>query len=68
MIFFVGVDIAKFKHDCFIYDETVNPMKDSFSFTNDLVGFSTLLLFFNFLKDKGKIKTSFESTGHYHIL
>lgn len=67
MIYFVGIDIAKFKHDCFICDETGNTVKDSFSFTNDLVGFSTLLSILNSLKDKGEIKIGFESTGHYHF-
>ena len=67
MTYFVGIDIAKFKHDCFICDETGKTVKDSFSFTNDSVGFSTLLSILNPLKDKGKIKIGFESTGHYHF-
>ena len=68
MTFYVGIDIAKFKHDCFIADENGHVIKPSFSFQNDNNGFYTLLEILNDLKSKGQIKIGFESTGHYHYL
>jgi transposase len=65
--FYVGIDIAKFKHDCFIADDQGCVVRDSFSFSNDLGGFNQLLSILNDLKFKGKIKIGFESTGHYHF-
>ncbi len=67
MTYYVGIDIAKFKHDCFIADESGSAVRDSFSFKNDKDGFEFLLSILNDLKPKGKIKIGFESTGHYHF-
>ena len=67
MTFYVGIDIAKFKHDCFIADERGCVVKDSFSFQNDKSGFDFLLSILNDLKTIGQVKIGFESTGHYHF-
>ena len=67
-MYYIGIDIAKFKHDCFIADENGHVIKPSFSFQNDNNGFYTLLEILNDLKSKGQIKIGFESTGHYHYL
>lgn len=67
MAFFVGIDVAKFKHDCFIADDNGRVIKDSFSFKNDKAGFNVLLLALDELKPKEQIKIGFESTGHYHF-
>ena len=67
MTCFVGIDIAKFKHDCFIADENGCVVRDSFSFKNDKDGFQVLLSILKSLKPKGQIKIGFESTGHYHF-
>ena len=67
MTYFVGIDIAKFKHDCFISDENGCVVRDSFSFKNDKDGFKVLLSILKDLKPKGQIKIGFESTGHYHF-
>ena len=67
MTFFVGIDIAKYKHDCFIMDENGCVIRDSFSFSNDSDGFNFLLSILKDIKKKGKIKIGFESTGHYHF-
>ena len=67
MTFFVGIDVAKFKHDCFIADDNGRVIKDSFSFKNDKDGFNILLLALNELKPIEQIKIGFESTGHYHF-
>lgn len=67
MTYYVGIDIAKYKHDCFIADEQGCVVRDSFSFKNDKDGFLFLLSILKSIKPKGKIKIGFESTGHYHF-
>lgn len=67
MTYYVGIDIAKYKHDCFIADDSGCVIRDSFSFTNDKDGFNVLLSILKELKPKGQIKIGFESTGHYHF-
>lgn len=65
MTYFVGIDIAKFKHDCFIQDHNGEVIRNSFSFPNNLKGFNTLLDVLNSLDHSQKIKIGLESTGHY---
>lgn len=67
MTYFIGIDIAKYKHDCFIADDSGCVIRDSFSFSNDKDGFNVLLSILKELKSKGQIKIGFESTGHYHF-
>lgn len=43
MTYYVGLDIAKFKHDCFILDSNGEVIQESFSFKNDSMGFNQLL-------------------------
>ena len=40
---FVGIDIAKFKHDCCIINDKHRVVKTSFTFKNDLTAFNELL-------------------------
>ena len=42
MTFFIGIDIAKYKHDCFILNHEGEVIRESFSFTNDRAGFAYL--------------------------
>lgn len=65
MTYFVGLDIAKYKHDCFIMDENGNVIKDSFSFSNDSEGFNTLLNELQKLDPNQEKRIGLESTGHY---
>lgn len=67
MTYYVGIDIAKFKHDCFIADDNGCVVRDSFSFKNNKDGFEVLIAILKELKLKGQIKIGFESTGHYHF-
>ena len=67
MTYYVGIDIAKYKHDCFIADDSDCVIREPFSFNNDKNGFTILLSILKNLKNKGKIKIGFESTGHYHF-
>ncbi len=41
-MYFVGIDISKFKHDCAIIDEFGDTVTPSWSFTNDCEGFALL--------------------------
>ena len=63
---FVGIDVAKDKHDCFIINSDGEILFDSFTITNNMEGFENLL---NKIKstsnDLAKIKVGLEATGHY---
>ena len=62
-MYFVGIDISKFKHDCAIIDDLGDVVTPSWSFNNDCEGFSLLA---ELLTNLGKnVKIGFESTGHY---
>ncbi|MBS5966605.1 IS110 family transposase [Finegoldia magna] len=37
-MFFVGIDVAKDKHDCFVFNSDGEVVKDVFTFSNDLAG------------------------------
>ena len=41
-MYFVGIDISKFKHDCVVIDEIGDTILPSQSFSNDCEGFSLL--------------------------
>lgn len=62
-MYFVGIDISKFKHDCAIIDEIGDVVTPSWSFTNDCEGFSSLKKLLQNLGDE--IKIGLEATGHY---
>ena len=65
MTYYVGLDLAKYKHDCFIMDENGEVIRDSFSFNNDLIGFNTLLNALNALDPNQEKRIGLEATGHY---
>ena len=62
-MYFVGIDISKFKHDCIVIDEIGNTILPSWSFNNDCEGFSLLRERLCSLEDD--IKIGLEATGHY---
>ncbi len=62
-MYFVGIDISKFKHDCTIIDELGDVITPSWSFQNDREGFSLLRELLDALE--GEKKIGLESTGHY---
>lgn len=66
MMYLVGIDCAKNKHDCCILDDTKQSIIESFSFKNNREGFTELLNVLEALKPSAdKIKIGFEATGHY---
>lgn len=64
-MYLVGIDISKFKHDCFIQSETGEVIKNSFSFNNSKDGFDYLLNVLNVLDHSQEIRIGLEATGHY---
>ena len=62
-MYFVGIDISKFKHDCAIVDELSDVITPSWSFPNDCEGFSLLKELLDALN--GERKIGLEATGHY---
>jgi len=65
MTFFIGIDIAKYKHDCFILNHEGEVIRESFSFTNDRTGFAYLKEILSTLDSNQTMRIGFESTGHY---
>lgn len=65
MSYFVGIDIAKNKHDCFIATGDGEVVRNSFTFPNNDEGFRTLKATLDQLNHSQKIKIGLEATGHY---
>ena len=64
---FVGIDVAKDKHDCFIINSEGEVLKDVFTIENSKQGFELLLQSINTCTGVGeKIKVGLEATGHYN--
>lgn len=62
-MYYIGIDISKFKHDCAVIDDSGEIITPSWSFTNDSEGFSQLKLLLDSLDSETRI--GLESTGHY---
>ena len=64
MIYYVGVDISKYKHDFCIISNTGEVIVENSSFENNKKGFQSLL---ELLKpyNKSDVRIAFEATGHY---
>lgn len=65
---FVGIDVAKEKHDCHIMDSMGEILCDHFSFPNSKQGFEDFLALLkkcNGNKNLNNVKVGLESTGHY---
>ena len=66
MIYYVGIDISKYKHDFCIISNAGELIVENFSFQNNKIGFQSLL---EQLKpyNKSDIRIAFEATGHYSL-
>ena len=64
MIYYVGIDISKFKHDFCIISNAGEVIVENSSFENNKKGFQ---FFLDQLKsyDKTQVRIAFEATGHY---
>ena len=64
MRYFIGIDVAKFKHTACVIDTDGTVLVESFDFTNDIIGFQSLLKNIkSFLKKKHLV--GMEDMGHY---
>ncbi len=61
---FVGIDVAKDKHDCCILSSTGEELA-CFTFSNDRVGFDCLISTISSFGSLEDVKIGLESTGHY---
>lgn len=64
-MYVIGIDISKYKHDCFITDDAGVVIRDVFSFDNNWIGFGQFLDALKTLNPDVKKKIGFEATGHY---
>ena len=63
---FVGIDVAKNKHDCFITNTDGESLFRSFTITNNLDGFHDLYRkIASVTENITKVKVGLEATGHY---
>ena len=63
---YVGIDVAKDKHDCFITNSDGEVLFKAFSISNNLNGFSDLYQkIASVMEDFTKVKVGLEATGHY---
>lgn len=64
---YVGIDIAKDKHDCFIVNSDGEVLYDVFTVQNNMDGFEDLLFKIKTVeKNPDKVKVGLEATGHYN--
>lgn len=63
---YVGIDIAKDKHDCFITNSDGSVLFKPFTIPNNREGFETLFQRIESVtEDLSKVKVGLEATGHY---
>lgn len=65
---YVGIDVAKSKHDCCILESDGLTVRDTFTFANDRDGFNRLMETITATAQEtetGSIKAGLEATGHY---
>jgi transposase len=63
-MYLVGIDISKYKHNCFIATETGMQLKE-FNFENNFEGFKQFHQVLTQLDQDQEIRIGLESTGHY---
>lgn len=66
-LYFIGIDISKYKHDCFILSAADQKVVSKFTVKNDKAGFEQLLTVFNSLSNPEDIRTGFEPAAHYAL-
>lgn len=63
---YVGIDVAKDKHDCFITNSDGQVLFKPFTISNNREGFETLFQRIESISDDlSKVKVGLEATGHY---
>ena len=63
---YIGIDVAKDKHDCFITNSDSEVLFKAFTIANNLDGFNDLYQkIASVMDDVTKVKVGLEATGHY---
>ena len=63
---YVGIDVAKDKHDCFICNSEGEVLFNAFTIPNSMEGFDSLYQkVLSVTDDLSKVKVGLEATGHY---
>ena len=63
---YIGIDVAKDKHDCFITNSDSEVLFKAFTIFNNLDGFNDLYQKIeSVMDDVTKVKVGLEATGHY---
>ena len=63
---YVGIDVAKDKHDCYIANSDGEVLAEVFTIPNDQIGFNLLFQTLQSVApDLSKVKVGLEATGHY---
>ena len=62
---YVGIDVAKDKHDCFITNSDGEVLFKAFTIANNLTGFTELYQKIeSVMEDVSKVKVGLEATAH----
>lgn len=66
-MFYIGIDVAKYKHDCCITDDSGDHVKRIFTITNNQEGFLSLKReIAASTSNLSRVVIGLEATGHYH--
>ena len=66
-MYFIGIDISKYKHDCCIISASDQKVVSKVTIKNNKAGFDELLTIINSLSNPEDIRIGFESTAHYAL-
>ena len=66
-MYFIGIDISKYKHDCCIISAADQKVVAKLTIKNNKAGFDELLTIINSLSAPESIRIGFESTAHYAL-
>ena len=66
-MYFIGIDISKYKHDCCIISAADQKVISKVTIKNNKAGFDELLTIINSLSNPEGIRIGFESTAHYAL-
>ncbi len=66
-LYFIGIDISKYKHDCCVMSAAAQTVVAKFTIKNDKSGFEQLITSLQSLSLPEDIRIGFESTAHYAL-
>lgn len=66
-MYFIGIDISKYKHDCCIISAADQKVVSKVTIKNNKTGFEQLLTIIHSLSSPEDIRIGFESTAHYAL-